>query len=598
MANFISQESIETVKRTADIVSVVSEYVQLEKRGSSDYWACCPFHGEKTPSFHLIPDKNAYYCFGCHASGSSAIKFVQEIEKISFVEAVTLLANKYGIKLIYADGKNPEAVKFDDSKQKTIELYDRVSSTFHYLLTEDPRGKAALDYIKGRGISDETIKKFRLGYSPADRYFLKKFLLNKNFSDDFLNKSGLFSQNYQNISFFSDRLMFPIFDRHGQCVAFGGRILHPQGENDRKYLNSRELPHYSKKNTLYAFNFAKDQIRMEKTVIICEGYMDCIAYHQSGIKNAVATCGTALTDEQIKMLAQITSNGTVLLSFDSDGAGQNATYKSILLCRKHELTVKVVRLRGGKDPAEIMVNFGKEVLSNDVKNAILDADYLFESLSHKYPIDSPEGKTKIALDYFPYVDVLQTDMQKETCLEQLAQKLRISVQSVFKDYKNRRVVPQKTIVSQQQEIPVNSNYKDNIELVGILAALTDISQFAMIQREFNEDVFETLEAKQIYSIMEDCFQKGTLSFDSVYERIDDKNLQDYLSKVIVSGEYKLNTEKIVQDWIVSIKKKEIRRQIEYINQRLKSLGNFSTPEEQKEIDNLFAEKIKLDKLLK
>ncbi|MBQ9909181.1 MAG: DNA primase, partial [Treponema sp.] len=192
MAGFISQESIEAVKNAADIVSVVSEYVKLDKRGS-DFWGCCPFHGEKTASFHVVPDRNAYYCFGCHAGGSSAIKFIQDIEKVSFPEAVDILARKFGITLTYSD-KGDSQVKFDDSKKKTIELYDRVSSTFHFFLTQHPSGKKALEYIKGRGISDETIEKFRIGYSPEDRFWLHRFLKEKNFSDDFLAKSGLFSQ--------------------------------------------------------------------------------------------------------------------------------------------------------------------------------------------------------------------------------------------------------------------------------------------------------------------------------------------------------------------------------------------------------------------
>jgi DNA primase len=596
VAGFISQESIEAVKNAADIVSVVSEYVKLDKRGS-DFWGCCPFHGEKTASFHVVPDRNAYYCFGCHAGGSSAIKFIQDIEKVSFPEAVDILAKKFAITLTYTD-KGDSQTKFDDSKKKTIELYDRVSSTFHFFLTQHPSGKKALEYIKGRGISDETIEKFRIGYSPEDRYWLHRFLKEKNFSDEFLAKSGLFSQNYQNVSFFSDRLMFPIFNRHGECVAMGGRILHAQGENDRKYLNSRELPHYSKKNTLYAFNFARDEIRLKKTAIICEGYMDCIAYHQSGIKNAVATCGTALTEDHIKLIAQTTSGGTVLLSFDSDGAGQEATRKSIFLCRRAGLTVKIVRLRGGKDPAEIMVNYGAQTLTEDVNGAIIDSDYLFENLTHKYPIDTPEGKTKVALEFFPYIDALQNNIQKESSLDLLCQKLNISRQAVERDFNNRQQAQKQTVVT-QKVAPVQdfSKLKKNPEIKLLLAVISDTQHFDSVRRELNEDEFETAEAKELFVVLEECAQKGNLSFSNVCEHCGSEELVRFITESVMSGEYATNTAKIVSDGIQLIKQKGLERQRDYILSRIRELGTPEQPEKKDELQQLLHEIMNINNLI-
>ena len=597
MGRFITQESIEAVKSAADIVTVAGEYVRLEKKGS-DYWGLCPFHADKNASFHVIPEKNAYYCFACHTGGSSSVKFVQDIEKVSFPEAVTLLANRFGVKLQFTEGFSSEKQEYDDSRQKTIELYDRVSTTFHYFLTQDKCGAFALNYIKGRGVSDETIEKFRLGYSPADRKWLKNFLHKKNFSDEFLSKTGLFSQNYPDISFFSDRLMFPIFDRRGQCVAMGGRILHPQSEKDSKYLNSRELPHYSKKNILYAFNFAKEKMRLEKAAVICEGYMDCIAYHQCGITNAVATCGTALTEEHVKLIARTTENGTVYLSFDSDGAGQAATKKSILLCRKLGLTVRIVRLTGGKDPAEIMVKYGADTLTNDVKNAILDSDYLFENLTHEYPVDTPEGKSKAALAFFPYVDALQTDIQKESSLEMLCQKLNVSRQSVLKDYTNRTEAERKF----QDKPALNKketagSLKKSQELQLLLAVMADTGLFEFVQRELSEEVFETSQARQLFNLMEECFQKGELSFSSICEKCPDEPLVNLITTSVISGEYSANTKKFIEDSIRLIKRKELSRQRDYIVQRLKNLGDSVSPEVQKEKDQLLTEKMNIDRSL-
>ena len=410
MEGIISQETKDAVLSACDIVSVVSDYVQLEDRGNQ-WWGCCPFHHEKTPSFSVTPDKNMYYCFGCHAGGDT-IKFIMEMEKVRFPEAIKILARKFGVEIKYSSTYKPRESGEEDARELYIDLYNRVADMFHYGLLKTEAGRFALDYITKRGISMETIEKFKLGYSPADRSWLKKFLRSKNFSDEFLAKSGLFSKKFPDIAFFSDRLMFPIFDRRGQAVAFGGRFLRGDPEKSPKYLNSGDLIQYKKGETLYAFNFAKNSIRENKKVIFCEGYMDCIAYHQCGITYAVAPLGTALTEDQIKLVRGFAD--TILLSFDSDGAGQAATQRAILMCRQQGLTVKIIRLHNAKDPAEIMLNFGAETLTNEVNNAILDSDYLLSFLSQKYQKDTPEGKSKFALDFFPYIDALQTDIQRES----------------------------------------------------------------------------------------------------------------------------------------------------------------------------------------
>jgi DNA primase len=212
---FISKETINTVHSTADIISLVGEYTRLEKRTGNDWWGCCPFHNEKTPSFHVDGDKKFYYCFSCHASGD-AIKFIMEMEKVPYTTAVESLAKRNNIPIKYDDSgyhhDNTEQENISKKIEQYIELYERTASMFHYFLTEHESGKNALDYIIKRGVDIDTIKKFKIGYSPADRFWLKKFLKSKNFSEDFLNDSGLFSKKHKDCSFFSDRLMFPIFN--------------------------------------------------------------------------------------------------------------------------------------------------------------------------------------------------------------------------------------------------------------------------------------------------------------------------------------------------------------------------------------------------
>lgn len=592
MAGRIVQETIDAVNRASDVVTIVGEYVKLDRRGS-DWWGCCPFHGEKTPSFHVIPDKNMYYCFGCH-KGGSAINFVMEMEKMTFPEAVVFLAKKFGIEVRYADGFDPQAEKKDTTKQDIIELYGRVATTFHYFLTENEMGKFAFKYITDRGLSEETIQKFKLGYSPADRRWLKKFLRSKNFSDEFLSKTGLFSKNHPDVSFFSDRLMFPIFNQRGEVVAFGGRILRGEGP---KYLNSGDLIQYQKGETLYAFNFAKQSIREKNTVIFCEGYMDCIAYHQCGITNAVAPLGTALTEDQVKIVKRFAD--TVLLSFDSDGAGQNATRKAILMCRKNGLTVKIIRLKGGKDPAEIMLNFGPQTLTNDVNAAILDCDYLLDYLGHEFPIDTPDGKIKAAQAFFPYVDALETVIQKESSLDQLAQKLGISAGSVRKDFQNHKQQPLSVDNRQSvQEMPQKPRpVKVSAEHRILLAAIADTSQFGLIRSELSADDFEDGLARELYIILEDCFRQGDLSFQSIVNHCTDAALQQMITSSAASGEYSKNVPQFVQDSIAQKKKERLKKRRDMLNGQL-SVLNPANPDDASQMNLILSEIMDIDKKLK
>lgn len=590
MANFITQDSIDAVLRISDIVSVVSDYVKLEKRGS-EYWGCCPFHNEKTPSFHVVPEKNMYYCFGCHAGGS-AVKFIEEMEKVSYPEAIKFLAKKNGIELQYTD-QGVQTEKVDNTKDLYIDLYNRVSTTFHYYLLNREEGKFALDYIKNRGITSETIEKFKLGYSPANRRWLKAFLVSKNFSNDFLSKSGLFSTKYPDIAFFSDRLMFPIFDRRGQVVAFGGRFLRGDAEKSPKYLNSSDMIQYKKGETLYAFNFAKQAIRQQKKVIFCEGYMDCIAYHQCNIQYAVAPLGTALTEEQINLVKGFVSE--ILLSFDSDSAGQNATWRAIKMCRKMGITVRIIQLKGGKDPAEIMIKYGSDVLTSYVNTAILDSDYLLNFLAQNYPIDTPEGKTKAALRFFEYIDVLQTDIQKESCKEQLSHAFNIPLEAVKKDFLNRnqitRTLPLSQSKNQQDTIP---QIHVDAELRSLLAVIADTTQFEKIGSQISENDFENESAKDLFKALKQCYERGDMSVGNVLDHCNDR-LQRIILDSFESGEFSENTAQAVVDGIELKKKDALRSRRDFLQNEISRIP--PTKENQEILAKLIAEKMDLAKKL-
>ena len=593
MAGRISKKTIEAVQTTADIVQIIGEYTKLEPRGS-DWWGCCPFHGEKTASFHVEPDKRFYYCFGCHAGGD-VIKFLMEQEKLTYVQAIESLAKRYGIQVEYEDGYEVKEDPKFKLIQDYIELYERTAGMFHYMLTQTEQGKSALKYITDRGLSLETIDKFKLGYAPQDRKWLKDFLLKKNFSKEFLENSGLFSKKFPDIALYSNRLMFPIFNRDGKVVALGGRQLVNE-PNSPKYLNSPDLIQYKKGETLYAFNFAKKSIKENKKVIFCEGYMDCIAYHQCGINYAVAPLGTALTEEQIKIIRPFVDE--VLLSFDSDGAGQKATLRAILMLRAAGLTCKVIRLEGGKDPAEIMINFGAETLTGYVLNAILDSDFLLSKLGKEYPIDTPEGKTKASLAFFPYIDALQSDIMKESCLEQLCQTFNLKPEAVKRDFQNREQARNRLKFRQPEKDETKiTSIKLTAELRSVLAIIAHIDKYNIVRNELTLQDFEDPSAQRLFSVLEECYQDGSLSLTGVLTHCKDESLSNLVTSVIATGEFNNDSEDLVQASVKMLKKRSLERQRDRVMARIRSL-NVVTPDDQNQMNALLSEKMEIDKKLK
>ncbi len=603
MAGYISQETIDEVNSKTDIVRIVGDYVPLTQKGN-DWWGVCPFHNDKNPSFSVSPEKKFYYCFSCHAGGN-AVNFIMEMEKLSYPEAISLLAKRQGIEIKYSDGGRPQQKEDPSAKLRSeyTELYNRVAGSFHYMLTSTDAGAFALDYITRRGITRETIEKFKLGYSPQDRHWLRKFLSSKNYSDSFLDGSGLFSKRYPDIAFFSDRLMFPIFDRKGDVVAMGGRFLRGNSENSPKYLNSGDLPQYKKGSTLYAFNFARQSIRDSRRVIFCEGYMDCIAYHQCGITYAVAPLGTALTDEQIKMVKPFVRE--ILLSFDSDEAGQNATRRAILMCRRQDIPVRIIQLTGAKDPAEIMLNFGAEVLTKDVELAILDSDFLLSKLQVLYPKDSPEGKKAASMDFFEYIDALQSDVQKNACLEQLCQAFDIDLEAARKDFTNRERREQgvhrstKTENRVRKGQPELSRIKLTAELRAVLTAVTDNpSFFQKMRTQISVDDLDDIQAKKLFIIMEECSRSGAFSVSNILDRCDNDALKALIFQSSQAysnaGDSEAVIAQTVESSILYIKKTVLERRRSELLNRIRRLERSALPEDKTQLMEALSQKMELD----
>ena len=354
----ISDEYLEELRQRNDIVDVVSSYVQL--RGSGRYsMGLCPFHNERTPSFAVYSDTQSFFCFGC-SKGGDVITFIRDIENLDYREAVQFLAERCGM---------PQPQEgFDDSMAKLRrQIYEanREAGRFYHAALWRPEGKAGLDYFRARGLTDATIRHFGLGYAPDRWDSLLKHLRSKGYPDSVLLAADLakHTKNGGVIDAFRNRVMFPIIDVRGNLIAFGGRVL---DDSKPKYLNTSDTPVYKKSNGVFALNFAK--IKNPGRLILCEGYMDVIAYHQAGFTEAVAGLGTAFTREQAKLLSGYCEE--IILSYDADGPGQTAAEKAIALLGETDLRVRVALLDGGKDPDEIIRTQGVEKMRSIIDGAV------------------------------------------------------------------------------------------------------------------------------------------------------------------------------------------------------------------------------------
>lgn len=587
----ITNETVDAVNQRTDIVALIGEYTRLERRGD-DWWGCCPFHNEKTPSFHVLPERKMFHCFGC-AKGGGSINFIMEMEKLTFVEAVESLAKKAGVEVIYEGNTGNSSLPKDNTKELLLELYERVAGSFHFLLTQSKQGEKALHYLQERQVSSEMIEKFKLGYSPPNRKWLYEFLAKKGYSPDFLAKSGLFSKKYPEIAFFSNRLMFPINNRKGQVVAFGGRILEGEGP---KYLNSSDLPQYKKGETLFAFDHALNEIRSTKSAIFCEGYMDVLAWHQAGVMRVVAPLGTAFTIEQAKLVRSFAD--TVFLSFDSDSAGQTATYKAILLCRQFGFNVMVIEIKNGKDPADILRNEGGEALKKLLEYSIIDLDYLILIAAMRFDIGTPEGKNRASSSMFPYIEVLESDILRESTINRLSAAFGISEKALLSDYKNRKQ-ERITIKPLEKDIPErlkSQNIKRNAELRAVLAVAANINYFPIMRSSLSSDDFEDPIARELFIILEECYRTDSTTYDSLLSRCSDDNIRNIIVETVMKGEFAENAKKTIEDSILLVRRNILEKRKIHLVTRM-NLVRGTSPDEIRVSNEMMAEKQAIDEQL-
>lgn len=581
----IPKSVISQIRERADIVDIVGQYVQLKQRGGR-YWGLSPFTNEKTPSFSVTPEKGLFYCFSSQ-KGGTVFDFIQEVEKVTFPEAARLLADKVGVE-IPDEGRDKET---DNRLASLRELYNRVSNTFHYLLTEDSRGEAARTYLADRGIQREAIDTFRIGYAPAEPNWLHRFLLKKGYSAPFLAESGLFSKRRGDSAFFRNRIMFPISTTTGDVVAFGGRELDQGGP---KYINSPESAIFRKREMLFGFSENRKSVGETGQVVVVEGYFDVIAMWQAGIRTAVAPLGTQFTDDHARIVRRYARHG--VLVFDADDAGVRATQKSAAVFERHDLTCTVTELPAGKDPADMVRDGGLSELRDALDKAEEAFFYLLRKATEGVDLETARDKGLVMERLFSYIREMRSEVRRETYLHQLADRLDVPTDALRKDYeraKSRESWPSaRTTESEGRDASALSSYRETPEMFLMLSAAANRPLFARVRRDLDVDHIEDAAARDFYVALEESYRRGENDTGSLLDRIESPDLRAWVSSRLVEDVFTVNSKETIEETLWTIKLGQLRRRQRDIDRALRRSEKSAA--DPRTVDELLQEKMHIN----
>ncbi len=501
-----------------DIVDYVSQYVALKRSGKT-YLGLCPFHAEKTPSFHVNREKQLFHCFGCGAGGN-LFQFVMRAENLDFKDAMKLLADRAGV-IIPEDDERADDEKH--KRRKRIYEMNKLSGRFYYdKLTKTPEGRIGLKYFAGRKINAATIRKYGLGYASDEYDALRKYLNEKGFSDKEIIDAGLVTdRNGRLRDKFRNRVMFPIIDVRGNVIGFGGRIINDnQGDGFKapKYLNSPETPVFDKGKSLFSLNFAKNA--HSNQIILCEGYMDVISSYQAGIENITATLGTAITQDQARLLSRYSSE--IIICYDMDEAGQKAALRAIDVINSIGGKCRVMQLKGAKDPDEYIKTYGVSGFKKAVSSAAASTDFRLTIIRRKYNIESPDGKVQFIAEAADMLAGLSNAVEVDAYVKKISEETQISREAIYSEYKRRTSYrnKQKPVIKRTYErkdpqrgetLPTPAERRENEKIASaekqLLRLICEDKRYYseaknMISPEdFSDEVYRKI-ARQIYDIWE------------------------------------------------------------------------------------------------
>ena len=424
----ISRAVIDEIHHRADIVETISTYVTL-KRAGSNFGGLCPFHSEKTPSFTVFPATRSFYCFGCGAGGD-VITFIMKAENLDYPSAIELLGKRVGIDIVQDEKEAGALMK----RKRVYEMNLEAAKFFRECLFDKTLGEPGMEYFRARGLSSAVIKRFGLGYAPQDFGMLTRHMRSKGFSEEELISGFLCGKSQKTgkpYDYFRGRVIFPIIDTAGNVIAFGGRVL---DDSKPKYLNSSDTPGFKKSRNLFALNYAKDHC--SEQLILCEGHMDVIALHAAGFQNAVATLGTALTSEQARIMAKYTKK--VIISYDSDEAGQRAANRAIQLLSEVGLEIRVLKLNGAKDPDEFIKKFGADRFRHVLGQSKTGFEYKMDAILSKYILENAEDRIKASGELCGIIAGIASAAEREVYIGKVAAALSLTSDSLKSDVERQR----------------------------------------------------------------------------------------------------------------------------------------------------------------
>lgn len=581
-----SQELIDEIINANDIVDVISQYVQLKRRGRS-FFGLCPFHKEKSPSFSVSPDKQLFNCFGCH-TGGTVIHFISKIEHLNFREAVEFLAERANIALPVSN--NTEDLQKQYLKDRMYAINEETATFYHENLYK-PTAKLAQDYVKQRKLDNKTLKLFRIGCS-GNYNELYNHLKSKGFKDEEIVATGLVNKNEkgQFIDRYRKRLMFPIVDIRGKVIAFGGRILE---KNDKmaKYINSPENLIYSKRRNLFALNIAKNSD--SKKIIMVEGYMDAISLHQRGINNVVASLGTALTEEQGRLLRKYSEQ--VIISYDSDGAGQDATMRGLEILKNLGCDVRILQMEGAKDPDEYVIKYGTGRFNLLVENAISLTEFKVKMLKQKYDLNNTNDKIKFLKEIAKLLVSVDNNIEKEIYIDKISKEYEISKEAIYADINKmkfsanmgEKVLERKPIpkVVSKEDNKINESIIKRENIVIYLLMNEPEKVYEKLSSKIGVKDFKNEINKIILEKIYNEFKNGNFNITAILSSFEDESIINRISEITLQDNEIEDIDKCIEDIINSYNKDSL------INERNEILAKL----EDRELPN--EERIELEKKL-
>ncbi len=581
-----SDEVINDVRQSNDIVDVISQYVHL-KRSGRNFFGLCPFHNEKSPSFSVSPDKQIFHCFGCGVGGN-VFSFITQIEGINFVEAVQMLAERANIQLptLQDNGDSQR----EELKAKVYKVNEFTAEFYHQNLYK-PQAKIAQEYVKKRQLSNETLKSFKIGFSGKFDELYQE-LKKQGFGEREILESGLVNKNErgQYIDRYRNRLMFPICDARGKVIAFGGRVL---DDSKPKYINSPENVVYSKGRNLFGLNVAKKGDL--KRILIVEGYMDVISLHQRGITNVVAPLGTALTEQQGWLLRK--NSEQIILSFDSDEAGLKAKLRALDILQNMGCDLRILQMEGAKDPDEYIIKYGNARFNNLVDKALSIIEFKVKILKKDLNLENTNDKIKFLNEIAKLISNVNNTIEREVYIEKIAKEYDISKEAIYaevnkltyKNVKTEKVLekpkPVVTHIKREKKV-ISEAVKRRENTVIALLLMGDLNIFEILRQNIKVEDFQDEVNKKIAQKLYEEFEKGNSNINAIIDNLE----QDEQNQItmIMSEDYEItDIEKAIDDVVQAYEREKLNtRKFEILDLLDKDLENDQKKELEKELSNI------------